>query len=241
MEIRKEIMQRILDYNCGCNYQPLEVVMEVTPPIYLTSPWLHLDSILSYLCLREALGELFYSLPTDKKIDISLLELPLMKTSDIYHSSVGIYNAPKLYRDTIYKRFTDKETYKLTKKQQTGRIKTNQGHFKDFMINLPILITNKITFYCNGDKEEITRLLSHLTNIGKKTSIGSGKIRKIIINETSEDYSFFKDDHVMRPIPATMDVPVIPGMTFEQQPYKPPYWDKNNVCMCIVPENQLKV
>lgn len=241
MEIKKQIMQRILDYTSGCNYQPLQIVMEVTPPVYLTSPWLHLDSILSYLCLREALGELFYNLPTEEKIDISYLDIPLMKTSDVYHSSVGIYNNPKLYRDTIYKRFTDKETYKLTKKQQQGRIKTNQGHFKDFMVNLPILITNKITFYCNGDKEKITYLLSHLTNIGKKTSIGSGKIRKIHINEISEDYSFFKDDHVMRPIPATMDVPIIQGMIFEQQPYKPPYWDKNNVCMCIVPENQLKL
>ena len=233
-------MQNILDYTSGCDYQPLEVVVEVTPPIYITSPWLHLDSILTYLCLREALGDLFYILPSEEKIDTSLLEIPLKKTSDVYHSSVGIYYKPKLYRDTIYKRFTDKETYKLTKKQQKGRIKTNQGHFKDFMINLPILITNKITFYCNGDKNEIKRLLSHLTNIGKKTSIGSGKIRNIKINTVTEDYSFFKDDHIMRPIPATMDVPIFEGMQFEQQPYKPPYWDKNNVCMCIVPENQLK-
>ena len=99
----------------------------------------------------------------------------------------------------------------------------------------------KITFYCNGDKEEITRLLSYLTNIGKKTSIGSGKIRKITVKSTNEDYSFFKNDKPMRPIPATFDVPIVPGMRFEQQPYKPPYWDKNNVCMCIVPENQLQM
>jgi len=241
MEIKKEIMQRILDYDSGCDYSPLEIVMDVTPPIYITSPWLHLDSILTYLCLRDALDDLFYTMPSNEKIDVSLLDIPLMKTSDIYHSSVGIYYKPKLYRDTIYKRFTDKETYKLTRKQQKGRIKTNQGHFKDFMINLPLLITNKITFYCNGDKEEITRLLSYLTNIGKKTSIGSGKIRKITVNSINEDYSFFKNEKIMRPIPATLDVPIVPGMRFEQQPYKPPYWDKNNVCMCIVPENQLQM
>lgn len=240
MEIRKEIMQRILDYSTGCNYQPLKVVVDVTPPLYITSPWLHLDSILSYLCLREALGELFYTLPSHEKIDTSLLDLPLQKTSDVYHSSVGIYINPRLYRDTIYKRFTDKETYHLTRKQQKGRVKINQGHFKDFMINLPILLTSKIIFYCNGDKEEIERLLGYLTNIGKKTSIGGGKVRKVHVNETSEDYSFFKEDKVMRPIPATMDIPIAQGMRFEQQPYKPPYWDKNNVTMCIVPENQFK-
>ena len=241
MEIKKQIMQKILDYETGCNYSSLEIVMDVIPPIYITSPWLHLDSILSYLCLRDALDDLFYCLPTEEIIDISLLDIPLKKTADVYHSSVGIFSNPKLYKDTIYKRFTDKETHKLTRKQQTGRIKTNQGHFKDFMINLPIIITDTITFYCNGDKKELERLLSHLTSIGKKTSIGSGRIRNITITETNEDYSFFKDNCIMRPIPATMDVPVFEGMIFQKQPYKPPYWDKNNVCMCIVPENQIKL
>lgn len=234
-------MQKILDYETGCNYSSLEIVMDVIPPIYITSPWLHLDSILSYLCLRDALDDLFYCLPTEEIIDISLLDIPLKKTADVYHSSVGIFSNPKLYKDTIYKRFTDKETHKLTHRQQKGRIKTNQGHFKDFMINLPILITDNVTFYCNGDKKELKRLLSHLTNIGKKGSIGGGRINKVIINETTEDNSFFKDGKVMRPIPATMDVPVFEGMIFQQQPYKPPYWDKNNVCMCIVPENQIKL
>ena len=242
MEIKKEIIRRIIDYHTGDDYVPLEVRLEVIPPIYITSPWLHLDSILSYLCLREALDDLFYCMPTEETIDVSLLDLPLKKTDDVYHSSIGVYSDnSKLYCDTIYKRFTDKETYKLTKKQQKGRIKTNQGHFKDFMINLPILITDNVTFYCNGDKKELKRLLSHLTNIGKKGSIGGGRINKVIINETTEDNSFFKDGKVMRPIPATMDVPVFEGMIFQKQPYKPPYWDKNNVCMCIVPENQIKL
>lgn len=242
MEIKKQIIQRILDYETGDDYTPLQIVMDVIPPIYIASPWLHLDSILSYLCLRDALGDLFYCMPTEETIDVSLLNLPLKRTSDVYHSSVGIYaDNVKLYRDTIYKRFTDKETHKLTHRQQKGRIKTNQGHFKDFMINLPIIITDTITFYCNGDKKELERLLSHLTSIGKKTSIGSGRIRNITITETNEDYSFFKENHIMRPIPATMDVPVFEGMIFQKQPYKPPYWDKNNVCMCIVPENQIKV
>lgn len=241
MEIKKEILRKIIDYETGNDYVPLEIKMKVIPPVYITSSWLHLDSILAYLCTRDALGELFYSMPTEETIDISLLDLPLKKTDDVFHSSVGIYSdTAKLYKDTIYKRFTDKETYKLTKKQQKGRIKTNQGHFKDFMINIPILITDTITFYCNGDKEELNRLLSHLTSIGKKTSIGGGRINKINITETSEDYSFFKEGMIMRPIPTKIKIPIFEGMVFQQQPYKPPYWDKNNVTMCYVPQNQLK-
>lgn len=239
MEIENEINRRIKDYKTSEDYTPLQIVMEVIPPIYVTATSIHLDSLLSYLCAREALADLFYCMPTEKTIDTGLLDLPLKKTDDVYHASIGIYNNPKLYKDTIYKRFTDKETYKLTKKQQKGRIKTNQGYYKDFMINLPVLITDKITFYCNGDKKEITRLLEHLTTIGKKTSIGSGRIHKITVNETGEDYSFFKDGEIMRNIPISIKIPIVEGMRFEQQPYKPPYWNKNNITMCHVPKNQL--
>lgn len=241
MEIKKQIIRKIIDYESGNDYVPLKIDMKLIPPTYIANPFLHLDSIISYLCLRDALEELFYSMPTEETLDISLLDLPLKKTEDVYHSSVGIYSEnAKLYKDTIYKRFTDKETYKLSKRQQKGRIKINQGHFKDFMINLPILITDKVTFYCNGDKKELERLLSHLTSIGKKTSIGGGKIQKISISEISEDYSFFKDGQIMRPVPVSMNIPLIPGMVMQRQPYKPPYWDKNNVVMCYVPPNQIK-
>ena len=234
-------MKRIIDYETGDDYTPLKVDVGVITPIYITNPWLYFDSIITYLCLRDALNELFYCMPTEETVDVSLLDLPLKKTGDVYHASVGIYGDElKLYTDTLYKRFTDKETYKLTRKQQKGRVKTNQGHFKDFMINLPLLVTNNLVFYCNGDEKELKRLLQHLTHVGKKTSIGGGRISKINITETEVDYSFFKDGAVMRPIPVDMKIPIAEGMVFQKQPYKPPYWDKNNIGFCIVPENQIK-
>lgn len=240
MEVKNEIIKRIKNYGGGYKYTPLKISISVLPPIYINSPWLHFDSILTYLCIREALDELFYYLPTEHIMDISQLKIPLKKTEDIYHSSVGIYSDNlRIYCDKLYKRFTDKQTNKLTKKQQKGKIKINQGHFKDFMINMPMLITDNITFYANGDKNEIKRLLSNLTHLGKKTSIGSGQINNIKIKEIPEDYSFFKDNNIMRPIPVKIKLPIIEGMRFEKQPYKPPYWDKNNVDMCYVPKNQI--
>lgn len=240
MEIENEIIKRISNYGGEYTYNPLKISMDILPPLYINSPWLHFDSILSYLCIRDALDEVFYYLPTEKIIDISKLKIPLKKTEDIYHSSVGIYSDNlKLYRDILYKRFTDKQTYKLTKRQQKGRIPINRGHFKDFMINMPILITDNITFYANGDKNEIKKLLSNLKHLGKKTSIGSGQITKIKIKKIEEDYSFFKDNNIMRPIPVKIKLPIIEGMRFEKQPYKPPYWDKNNISMCYVPRNQI--
>ena len=95
MEIKKEIIRRIIDYETSDDYVPLEVKIGVVPPIYLTSPWLHLDSILSYLCTRDALNELFYCMPTDETINISLLDLPLKKTEDIYRALYKPVNLQK--------------------------------------------------------------------------------------------------------------------------------------------------
>ena len=59
-----------------------------------------------------------------------------------------------------------------------------------------------------------------------------------IADETvCKDRGFFYN--VMRPIPVKIKLPIIEGMRFEKQPYKPPYWDKNNISMCYVPKNQI--
>lgn len=201
---------KISQYTTGNDYQPLMVQCKIVPPLYLSNPWLYFDGILSYLCMRDALQEEFWSIPSNITIDISNLQLPLKKTEDVYHASVGIMNKPVLKKNTIFKRFTDKETYHLTKKQQGGKIRTNAGHYKDFMINLPLIITDNIKWYCNGDKKSIRHLLKHLTNLGKKTSIGGGYIKNIKITETETDYSFYKDGYVLKPTPSTLDhVPVI--------------------------------
>lgn len=228
------------DYVCGDDFVPLCVELSIRPPLFLANPYLYFDGIISYLCMREALGEEYWTLPSHETVDITMLSLPLKKTEDVYHASIGIMNKPVLKRNTIYKRFTDKETYHLNKKLQTGKIRTNAGHFKDFMINLPLIVTDTIKFYCNGDKKHITHLLDNLTRIGKKTSIGGGHIKETNITETDADYSFYKDGYTLRPIPNQLDVlPVQPGDKWQRCTYKPPYWDTSRTSLCRVPPNQL--
>ena len=60
------------------------------------------------------------------------------------------------------------------------------------------------------------------------------------LTETDEDYSFFKDGNIMRAIPSSFKLPILPGMTFQKATYKPPYWDSTKATMCIVPKNQIK-
>lgn len=190
--------------------------------------------------MRDALDELFYILPSEVVVDTRDLRLPLKKTGDVFHTSVSIFNQAKLYKDTIYKRFSDKELGCVNPKKYK-KVRVGSGYFKGFMINLPALLSDTVTFYCNGDKESLEYLLPNLTHLGKKSSIGGGHIKDFSIEETSEDYSFFKDGKLMRPLPTSMKIPVTSGMCFEKQSYKPPYWFKGDMCMCYVPESQISV
>lgn len=240
MQTIQIIQEKIKNYTLSNDYTPIKVTINIRPPLYTSSPYIFLDGILAYLCLREALGEDYWSLPTDYTVDISKLDIPLKRTHDMYHCSVGLYDKPYLRKDIVYKRFTDKEIRHLTEKQQKGRIRTNSGYYKDKIIRLPLVLTDKITWYANGDKQEIQRLLGHITHIGKKTSIGGGYIKNIKINETAEDYSFNKNNKLISIIPTKYyNQPPKNGDEFKSRTYKPPYWDNSKSTMCIVPENQL--
>ena len=70
--------------------------------------------------------------------------------------------------------------------------------------------------------------------------VGQITDNKITITETDEDCSFFKDGNIMRAIPSSFKLPILPGMTFQKATYKPPYWDSTKATMCIVPKNQIK-
>jgi len=223
------------------NYEPLRIEIKIKPPLYMANPWIHFDSLIASLCMRDALGEDFYVLPSDKTININNLRLPIQQTGELYHASVSIFQQPELHKTTIFKRFSDMQTYHFSKKQQQSRIRTNSGYFKDFMLSLPTIVSDTVYFYCCADKKEIQRLLSNLTHLGKKTSVGGGRIREINITSTAEDYSMYKDGEVMRPIPTKVDPrPVIQeGMRWSQSTYKPPYWDKSQTTLCRMPKNQL--
>lgn len=242
MSLAARIQDKISAYQPGGDaHTPFKAEFRVKPPVFTGNAWIYLDGIIQYLCTREALGGDFYSLPTNHLFDFSSMQLPLRRTGDVYHASVGVYRAPRLRTSRIYKRFEDyfieNHPELLNRSYGIGR-----GHYKNHMITYPIIVTDTVTFYGCGDISEVERLLGHLTHIGKKTGIGGGKILKLKVRETEMDHSFYHDEYgVMRPIPTSLKVPlpVGAGQVIMRMAYKPPYWDKRNIDLCIAPKNQL--
>jgi len=211
------------------NWTPLKIELSLTTPLCMGFAWLNFDGIIAHLVARETLGEDYYSLPSKNPVNLNL-DIPLKRTGKIYHASCIILDPEMLSAMTIYKRFNEQDiqTTKIKKKYML----LGTGLFKSYMIKLPYISTEKVCFFAHGERGRLEYLLSHLHAIGKKTSIGFGKINDIYIEKIEKDYSIEKNNIAMRPIP--IDTLSSYSKSFCCA-YTFPYWDKRLVCECAPP------
>jgi len=208
--------------------QPLKITFHMRSPVCLSHPWIHFDAILAHLYLRKNYPD-YRSLPSKRVVELDY-DLPLKRSGDVYHASVSFFDVTDYFSTTIYKRFCEKhlDAKRLRKK----KIDRGRGKFKDFMIQLIYIPATRVTFYANGDPDEIQDLLKGMAGLGKKTAIGYGSFRHYEIEEAGRDCSLVMDGKAMRPIPVRMlreydDVAILA--------YKPPYWDVDGVEECAPP------
>lgn len=156
--------------------------------------------------------------------------LPFLKMSDgIYHTSKPFYEISHIANETIIKSFNIDLYLELKGDMTNAPTITNNrsGRYKQHKVEFELVYTDKIIYYLNGDYEYIEKLLQNLNFIGKKTSIGWGKIFSIEMEELKEDYSLFKDGKASRHLP---DIPKYNNTNMYRLniPLTPPYWRSCN-------------
>jgi len=235
--------QKILDQyskGLGRKYQPLQVTFQLSTPI-ATSDFIHFDGILSYLIMKDALGEDFYNLEDNKNI---LYNIPLPieeggKEKKYFASSIGIFDEKAEGVSHWRKRWAEKFDNYVDFGKKKGRIDKGSGKFKMYDMPFAYISSPEIKFYVYGDKEEINRLLLNLSAIGKKVTQGYGKIKDFNIKGIERDISCFNDGVIMRPIPTTEVedeiISKIKGFWIRYYAYRPPYWHPLNFDRCLIP------
>jgi hypothetical protein len=161
-------------------------------------------------------------------------------TDGVYHTSFPIIKGMKYYdKEQLIKKF-DHDMYakhgEIVAKNGNYRNKVNnaQGTYKNEFYSIERFMCDSVIYYVRGNKEIIERLLRNLQFIGKKSSLGWGKIKHIQIDEIEKDYSIFKDLELMRNIPIknswnhSSDKVNLFRLTH-------PYWSKENLFDCLMP------
>ncbi|HOJ95007.1 MAG TPA: hypothetical protein PK390_07190 [Fervidobacterium nodosum] len=220
-------------------FRPFKVTFKMGSPVCVTTPWVSFDGLIAHLMMMDAFGQDFFITP--KKLDLSPYLphnqrlLPILKTGDIYHTSVSQFIPHSIKITQIYKRFEERWSENLKNKT----IRLGSGHFRMYAMKQPYVPCKEVIYYVNGDMDLIRQLIEqYLVGLGNDIRIGFGMIRDVVFEETEEDYSLVAEGIAMRPIPATMCEEYDDSAYL---PYKAPYWSPRNVVLCVPPGARCKL
>lgn len=192
------------------------------------------DSVLALLYFNELKRKNEFDGNYEQRLDF------LDMTDGVYHTSFPILNGVKYYdKERLIKKF-DHDMYAKHGEiiQKNGKAKGNvltiQGKYKNEFYSIERVGIDSITYYVRGKQDRIEELLKKLSFIGKKSSLGWGKVSRIEISEVRNDYSILKDNKLMR------NIPVENSLDFQDKKISlfrltHPYWSRTNLEECYMP------
>jgi len=202
--------------------------------------WIFLDAILYHAWFMKHHPKIFDgTLKND--IDIGHIGLPLRQLDNHrYAASVGFYKQYGLQTEHWNKR--PSAHGRLGQKyidfgKRRGKLNASSGPYKSYRMPEVIRLVGEITFYAYGTKSKIEELLSYMTHLGKKTSIGWGKVKEWIVESIEEDFTTICPHGLARPIEIDKadDEVKKHAHTIQDIAVRPAYWDYKNVETCFVP------
>lgn len=228
--ITNEQLQVYAERYVGLEYRPLRVeVVFANPPAGYNVP--HLDGILASTVVREATNGAGlpssaqpYFLPVPlRQVWTSAEGLPLWAATDfqpIGRNEIGVSHWAK--------RLIGPELVKMGKGGPIN-LRGTEGKWKESLIPLPVHEAVAWWANCEGNAEEIGRLLGLAGSVGKKRSQGHGVVMRWRITK-AEAFSFWEKEKLLRPLPgeyAGQEGNALVGWT-------PPYWLPATQAMCVV-------
>jgi CRISPR type IV-associated protein Csf3 len=100
------------------------------------------------------------------------------------------------------------------------------GPYRNYNVPLQLLLTHKMTAWCVGDRRKVLDLVRRIKFLGKKKSIGLGRVLSIEVLPTEENFSLVNDEGLaMRWLPLETGARLVRS--------RPPYWnnsDRGNHC-----------
>lgn len=170
--------------------------------------WLPLDAILLYQASRDQFGVQAATLPggEPEKQDVSVPLKTIHPGSQYWYYACS-WAQPQPWwaaedRDHWNKRFDQGFAYLVDFQGRRGKVIIEQGRYKAYHMPVFYRVTDKIEWYCVGDRECIEVLLSTVTHVGKKRVQGWGRVIRWEIEPWPEDWSVWRDGKLTRGVPA---------------------------------------
>jgi len=220
----------------------LQVTAHLSNAIAVNDDWTpQLEGILIYHGLNQ-LG-LAHPNPSVEQIKAnqSIIDkvTPIKKDENhgFYYCSNPVYIYIAEEKSNFRKRWEANDKY-INWGKRKAKIETSQGGEKNYDLPLFLRLTNRIDWFCVGDKEKIENLLELVTGLGKKRSHGFGQVSLWEVTEIENDWSLVKDDELMKPVPSIVfkELGITKFYNVLRWGWKPPIWLPENKALCMMPE-----
>jgi len=207
--------------------EKVTITADLAGPLIVNGPalWTPFDSILAFLAVERARGQHDEPLSTEDMRAI-IDNLPLQKVAlggdYLYAASMialhneHVHEAVTIYKSIRVQRFIDAgiDADTIIRGVRQRFIAQGSGAYKTGAPTLYPRLANAASWTVIGNKEKIVDLLRDWTHIGKKSSLGYGRIKSHRVTASSEQ------DPIMRPLPVEhFDVAPLSFMRL-----KPAYW-----------------
>ena len=209
-------------------YVNLKITFKMSPNSDVVLPNSAFDSILARLYFDKQKSENSFNGDYDQ-------ELPFLEKSDgVYHTSFPIAKVKAFQNRLITKSFDNAHFASMGGNIMASMEDTLRGRYKAWFEHFEAMIVDKVIYYVRGDIDVIYDLLKGLKHLGKKASIGMGKIKETIIEEIKDDYSLIKNNSPMRNLPSLEKYSKLENSSRVLMPLNPPYWKNYRSVECII-------
>lgn len=221
--------------------QPLKITAKMADGRLCSADgWIFLDAILYHAWFMKHYPDIFRG-TLENNIDIGHIGLPLRQLDDHrYAASVGFYKQYGIQTEYWNKKPNAHGKFGqeyIDFGNKRGKVDISSGNYKAYRMPEIIRLVGDVVFFAYGTKSKIEELLSYMTHIGKKTSIGWGRVREWIVEPIEEDYTTICPYGLARPIEIEKANEEVKRRAYTVQDIavRPAYWDYKNVETCFVP------
>lgn len=200
--------------------------------------WLPLDAVVLYQAHRYQDGQQEVTVPgayTSQGVSRLPIATHRFGQRDWYYKcSWAQWSHDIEGKDHWNKRFDEKYSDLV----DTGRkrvVSVKSGQYKSYHMPIFYRVALYVEWYAVACKQSLELLLSTVTHLGKKRSQGWGRVRRWEIRRWDHDWSVWRDDELMRGIPAEHAVERGGSFNLANYGVRPSYWKSNNQMLLAMP------
>lgn len=196
------------------NGTPFQLTLALGSGVALGHPWINCEAVLQRLAILDAYGRewdrLVAEMEEDGPVDLrddDAVDNGLAYTDGVAHASVSQFDTDRRASTTLYSSYDEVRAHTVAGSRPRTKIPVGGGTFKSQMIDVTYVPAKRCTFYLRGDADRIETLLErHLTDLGKHTAKGFGRVDEWELRELDTDYALVHPTEgvAMRPLPESV-------------------------------------